>query len=354
MKMRRSYLRGMSDGASPKGIPVLQPPALRIWPLLPVSAYEVKPAFNFDETLIHPAMAAAPLPRIDVETSALHRADDHERLSLERGKPETKPSKEIPENTGERGLFHLSAASSEPSWKSPSVRENEPRRREEFDVEHLAPAEAPLQRTEPISARKSRSELKKHEESPLDVLAPAGFYFKQTEGVSTQENPLKLQRESATASPVWESAGVENKGPKSGLRQELKPPEEGSRTGGRQPDRRLEPHNSTAHNERQPKQRVEARLEAADQPKPVPRTPVRKLTPEERSSGNKKAAYAPSYKETHEQRGPRNSIRIGTIEIHVAPAPPAPAPRPVVRQTPASPVPLLTRGFTSQFGFRQG
>jgi hypothetical protein len=339
MKMRRSYLRGMSDGASPKGIPVLQPPALRIWPLQQMSTYELKQASNFDEALTHLGPSAISLPGSDMEKSAQNQSGDHERLPLERGKSETKPLSGSLENTVERESFHLSAASTQSSWKFSSELKsgNEPQRREEFDVEVLEP-------TEPMSAPESRRELKRKKESSPAVLTPPGFYFAQTEAMSSQESRLKPQGESATASPVWERADVENKVPKSTLRKAVKP----------SPDRRLEPQSATDHNERQSKRQAEARLGTADQPEPAPRTPLRKLTPEERSSGAKTSAYAPSYKEGHEQRGARNSVRIGTIEIHVAPAPPAPAPRPVVWQSPTSPAPVLARGFTSQFGFRQG
>jgi len=85
MRMRRSYLRAISEGAASQGIPVLGPPALRIWPLQSLSGYEDKHAPFSDETSpplaqqIGPLSASQPENRFektDPRQSLTHEMDD--------------------------------------------------------------------------------------------------------------------------------------------------------------------------------------------------------------------------------------------------------------------------------------
>jgi len=187
-----------------------------------------------------------------------------------------------------------------------------------------------VQQEEQISRRKSRSD--------------------QTEAASASSNSNPTQK-TAAVSPQADRYAGESRPSKPRLPNSVDLPTDAARVQHLQSDQRPVQVSTPAKITI-----TQPLIEAANHAAPSPGKSLPRLSPDEDSSGNKKITYTPALRETHQPKGTSNTVRIGTIEIHLAPAPPAPipAPRPVIRQSAASPASTLARGYTSQFGLRQG
>jgi hypothetical protein len=359
--MRRSYIRAISEGAASKGVPVLRPPALRIWPLQPLSGYEDKHAPFSDETLVPLAQQIGPSsapqsesrfertnPRqfltheIDDATSGNDQFTHRESVPLRPISTESRASSANNKEQAALRPIHQSPASSRlphgQTSQQESVRElqNKPNAASyvssNLNAADAIPAQPdlrPLQEGQ-ISRRESRSD--------------------QTEAVSTTSSSGLTQKHSTVSSQAERSAD-EPRPSKPRLPDSVDLPTFAARVQSVQSGQRpVQPSTSAKVNSTQPL------IKAANPPAPPPEKSLPRLSPDEDSSANKKIAYTPDLKEAYQPKGARNTVRIGTIEIHLAPAPPAPipAPRPVIRQSAASPASALARGYTSQFGLRQG
>jgi hypothetical protein len=292
--------------------------------LRPISGYQVTRATDFGEELppIEPPrvpLSQGPIAERSLEKEAKFHADDYEEVPLKPGRTETQALTAKADERAERDLVRLPDTASPLSQKLSKPEESE---------------------REPPSKT----------ESPATVLAPADSPLRQMKSMSAAGSRRRLEPEPAAKPPVAERAAGETRRSKPISRDAAKRDAGGTQADRKPPDRTQARQNEPAQNKRS----IQPQLQTADQPAPVSRTPVQKLTPEQHSFENRTVGYSPSYKQADEAKASRKAVHIGTIDIHVAPAPAAPEVRRVIRQAPGFSAPMLARGYTSQFGLRQG
>lgn len=369
MKTSRSYLRSVGEGARSGGAPLLRPPAVRVWPLQPMSGYEapqtphaeaVQPMLPFfcppSASLTDSGVGKKLQPRHAYRQINSTKLDDGGLDARGSGNLSLEDSVLNAAITGQsapddfRPGQHKSKVLRRPgieagaSTAQPVV---ETEQKGEGHVLHLSSTTSRLSTGESLP-QESRSELREGAESSIADLVPEKAR-KHGDMIALPKDPQKKQRKSTPVELLAERSSPETGSSRPRLPDSAKPPEDvGTRSLPAYP--KDVPQSTTAQTARP----VQPHFMAADHPAATPRTPTPMLFPQGRSVANTKLAYPPALHKENEKGGPRNTVHIGTIDIHIAPAPPPPAPRPSIRQSPASPVSALARGFTPDFGFRQG
>ena len=311
---RPSYLRGIA-GAHPAGVPSLQPPRVRVWPLAPAFPGAM-PADAAVTGAPMSARAEAPSPgtrgvpdppRAPLTAAAPTSAPDPQPEPVRNLKAATKPAAvSVPAATA--NAAEAPGIPDPPSQQRPSL----------ASTTTAAPSTATIP---PQGHRSFTAAVPKVADRSRAQEAPR----EGTVGTLVPEQPLTPPVESVPMIPPSIAKPAARAG--TNLRPSAEEPASiPPRT------RAAEPAAETAAPRRVP-----------------PVTPAAFNRPAE-----------PTRVEARSRRGEpaaaENRIHIGAIEIHIAPPPKAPAqaPPPPRRTVASVPAPAISRSFTASFGLRQG
>ncbi len=357
----RSYLRAMSDAAAPSPeMALLRPSSRRIWPLQPMSGYVDRPALDSAGAL--PMRFAMPAVRSNESTSGKgdqptdaptmsETGSRHDRsidVSMKVGATDAA----IPE-PNDSGKLHEEKARPNPSRPKPSGVETrldarpDKRLDESSERRRLRPLPASSLATDRVTVAPESRQTQTRPPSLSSALVPDKPRHEHAEAISETREPHETRGKAADPGIGQPQLATQSSRPWSPDSQKITVKADTP---------------AAPQNQRQVRQNTtvetallsEPPIVTAGPPSVAPATTLPLLLPEENPT-SKRTTYAHTTPRSNgRQGGPPNTVHIGTIEIRIAPPPPMPATRPVFRQAPASPSEMLARGFTSEFGLRQG